>query len=73
VNTGSVGRPKDGDPRAGYALVVMDGEAVAVEFVRVEYDVERAMAGVLASDLPDDLAEYLRTGGATPETESAHA
>ena len=66
VNTGSVGRPKDGDPRAGYALVTIDGENVAVEFVRVAYDVERAMTGIRASDLPDDFAEYLRTGGVLP-------
>jgi hypothetical protein len=31
--------------------------------VRVEYDVERAMDGIRRSDLPDDFAEYLRTGG----------
>ncbi len=63
VNTGSVGRPKDGDWRAGYAVVVMDGESVAVEFARVEYDLERAMAAIRESDLPDDFAEYLETGG----------
>ncbi|MGH7447030.1 MAG: metallophosphoesterase family protein [Longimicrobiales bacterium] len=64
VNTGSVGRPKDGDPRAGYAVVEMTADGVAVEFVRVEYDVELAMSGIRSSDLPDELAEYLRTGGA---------
>jgi predicted phosphodiesterase len=63
VNTGSVGRPKDGDPRASYALVTMDGEGVSVEFVRVEYDVARAAAAIRASDLPDDFAAYLETGG----------
>jgi predicted phosphodiesterase len=73
VNTGSVGRPKDGDPRAGYALVTMDGESAGVEFVRVEYDVERAMEGVRASDLPDDFAEYLRTGGTLPESAGTEA
>jgi predicted phosphodiesterase len=66
ANTGSVGRPKDGDWRAGYALVTIDGEGASVEFVRVEYDLERAMAGIRASDLPDDFAEYLRTGGIEP-------
>ena len=66
VNTGSVGRPKDGDWRAGYALVTMTAEGVSVDFVRVEYDVERAMAGILASELPADFAEYLRTGGVLP-------
>lgn len=66
VNTGSVGRPKDGDPRAGYALVTMDATSVEVEMVRVTYDVERAAQGILASELPDEFAEILRTGGRTP-------
>jgi predicted phosphodiesterase len=66
VNTGSVGRPKDGDPRAGYALVTMDGANVDVEMVRIEYDVERAADGIMASDLPHDFAEILRTGGRAP-------
>ena len=63
VNTGSVGRPKDGDWRAGYVLLDVDGTASAVEFVRVEYDVEMAMEAIRASTLPHDFAEYLRTGG----------
>lgn len=63
LNTGSVGRPKDGDWRAGYVVLDMTDGAVAVDFIRVEYDVERAMEGIRRSDLPDDFAEYLRTGG----------
>ena len=63
VNTGSVGRPKDGDPRAGYVLLEVDGTDVHVQVIRVEYDVERTAAAILASELPDDFAEYLRTGG----------
>ena len=63
VNTGSVGRPKDGDWRAGYVLLDLVGGQVSVEFVRVEYELERAMQGIRESDLPDDFAEYLRTGG----------
>jgi predicted phosphodiesterase len=63
VNTGSVGRPKDGDWRAGYVVVSMDGGAVEVELARVEYDLARAAAGIRASSLPDDFAEYLETGG----------
>ena len=62
VNTGSVGRPKDGDWRAGYALLDMH-TAPRVEFVRVEYDIDEAVRAILASDLPADFAEYLRTGG----------
>lgn len=63
VNTGSVGRPKDGDWRAGYAVVAMDGERVGVDVVRVEYDLARAAEAVRSSELPDDFAAYLETGG----------
>ena len=63
VNTGSVGRPKDGDWRAGYILLGVTPDAVDVEFVRVEYDVERAARAIVASTLPDDFANHLRTGG----------
>jgi predicted phosphodiesterase len=63
VNAGSVGRPKDGDPRAAYALVEIGAGPLRAEFVRVEYDVARAAEAVRASELPDDLAEFLRTGG----------
>ncbi|PAP75879.1 metallophosphoesterase family protein [Rubrivirga marina] len=67
VNTGSVGKPKDGDPRAGYVLLTLDPERptsdpgyCAVEFVRVAYDVERAAQAVEASPLPDAFARMLR-------------
>jgi predicted phosphodiesterase len=63
LNTGSVGRPKDGDWRAGYVLLEAGSGEIGVENVRVEYDVERAMRGIRESELPDDFAEYLRTGG----------
>jgi predicted phosphodiesterase len=63
VNTGSVGRPKDGDWRAGYALVELEPDALRVEFVRVPYEVTRTAAAIRASELPDEFAEYLETGG----------
>lgn len=63
VNTGSVGRPKDGDSRAGYVLLDVGDGAVTAEFVRVSYDVETAARGIIASTLPDDFADFLRTGG----------
>ena len=63
VNTGSVGRPKDGDWRAGYVLLDVDASEPRPEVVRVEYDLERAMRGIRESELPDEFAEYLRTGG----------
>ena len=67
VNTGSVGKPKDGDPRACYVLLTVDPERpksdpdyCSVEFVRVAYDVEQAARAVEASPLPDAFAQMLR-------------
>ena len=62
LNTGSVGRPKDGDWRAGYVLLDVDDHGAQVEFVRVEYDLRTAMKGICESDLPHEFAEYLQTG-----------
>ncbi len=58
VNAGSVGRPKDGDARAGY-VILDSGE---VEFRRVVYDVETAADAIRASDLPDYYADELLAG-----------
>ena len=66
LNTGSVGKPKDGDWRAGYVLVEVQEEIKAVEFVRIEYDIERAVEGIHESDLADEFADQLRAGG-TPK------
>ena len=63
VNTGSVGRPKDGDWRAAYVLLALTGGQVEVEIARVEYDVEAAARAILASELPEEFADYLRCGG----------
>jgi diadenosine tetraphosphatase ApaH/serine/threonine PP2A family protein phosphatase len=63
VNTGSVGRPKDGDWRAGYVILDVDKSSVSVEVVRVEYDLDIAMQAIRASDLPDEFADYLAAGG----------
>ncbi len=63
VNTGSVGKPKDGDPRAGWVLLDVTAENVTVEIVRVDYDVEEVARAILVSELPDEFAEQLRTGG----------
>jgi predicted phosphodiesterase len=60
VNPGSVGQPRDGDPRAAYALY--SPEERAVEFRRVAYDVERAAAKIRAAGLPDFLAARLHEG-----------
>jgi diadenosine tetraphosphatase ApaH/serine/threonine PP2A family protein phosphatase len=73
VNTGSVGRPKDGDWRAGYVLLDAAADGIRLQFVRVEYDVERAMRAICESDLPHDFAEYLRTGGQPTPTSAGNA
>jgi Calcineurin-like phosphoesterase superfamily domain len=60
ANSGSVGATWDGDPRASYLLV----DHAHAEVVRVEYDVEREVAGLLASDYPGvaRIAESRRRG-----------
>ena len=63
VNTGSVGRPKDGDWRAGYATVDFRAAEIIVEHPRVEYDLERATRAIRESELPDAFATILETGG----------
>ncbi|MBN8691302.1 MAG: metallophosphoesterase family protein [Armatimonadetes bacterium] len=63
INTGSVGRPKDGDPRAGYAVISFDRDSLSVEQVRVEYDVEIAAGRLVEAGLPEYFADYLRFAG----------
>ena len=63
VNTGSVGRPKDGDPRAGWVEITFEATQVDVAFHRVSYDLTRATSAIRSSTLPDPFAVYLETGG----------
>ena len=60
VNAGSVGKPKDGDPRACVTLIEITTERVNVEFLRVPYDVEKAAQAIVASGLPEYFAEKLK-------------
>jgi putative phosphoesterase len=60
INTGSVGRPDDGDPRATYAI--MTTEPLQVEHVKVEYDVESTVEAVRAKRLPEEFAQMLIQG-----------
>ena len=63
INIGSVGKPKDGDWRGCYAvLTIDDGKPLKVEFVRFEYDVEKAAKAVEDSPLPNEYADMLRKG-----------
>ncbi|GAB4449799.1 MAG: metallophosphoesterase family protein [Anaerolineae bacterium] len=62
VNAGSVGKPKDGDPRAGYVVLQASGRELEVNFMRVAYDIERAAQAIEASTMPHEYAQMLRTG-----------
>jgi len=63
INTGSVGRPKDGNPRAGYCVLTIAESSVTSEQIRVDYDVEAASDRLIKAGLPTYFADYLRTGG----------
>jgi diadenosine tetraphosphatase ApaH/serine/threonine PP2A family protein phosphatase len=60
LNPGSVGQPRDGDPRA--AWLELDTEGWAARYHRVPYDVEGAAAAIRSAGLPDVLAERLEVG-----------
>jgi len=60
LNPGSVGQPRDGDPRAAWLL--LDLEAWTAEWRRVPYDIAGAQAAILSAGLPESLAERLEYG-----------
>lgn len=69
INTGSAGKPKDGDPRGGYVILGIDPgssirnkDTVKVDFLRFEYDVEKAARAIEESPLPNEYADMLRKG-----------
>ncbi len=60
VNVGSVGQPRDGDPRAAYCL--FDAEAQSLEIRRVPYEIARAQEKIVRNGLPRFLADRLSVG-----------
>lgn len=60
INVGSVGQPRDGDPRAAFGM--FDTETMAYELVRVHYDLARTQARIAARGLPSSLGERLSRG-----------
>lgn len=69
INIGSIGKPKDGDPRGGYVLLtfnhdsdVTNKDSFKTEFIRFEYDIEKAANAIENSPLPNAYAESLRKG-----------
>lgn len=69
INIGSVGKPKDGNPKGGYVLITIDEnvspysiDSLKVEFIRFDYDIELAARAIEESILPDAYADMLRRG-----------
>ena len=60
LNPGSVGQPRDGDPRAAWLLLDLDG--MTASYMRTDYDIAGAAAAIRAARLPDSLAERLEYG-----------
>jgi diadenosine tetraphosphatase ApaH/serine/threonine PP2A family protein phosphatase len=60
INPGSVGQPRDGDPRA--AWLELDTDAWEVTYHRTEYEIDRAADAITASELPEHLAKRLYVG-----------
>jgi diadenosine tetraphosphatase ApaH/serine/threonine PP2A family protein phosphatase len=60
ANVGSVGQPRDGDPRAAYGVI--DTDTFEIELCRVPYDVEGAQAAIRKAGLPEWLAARLARG-----------
>jgi len=60
INPGSVGQPRDGDPRAAYLILDLDGRTAA--WRRVDYDIAAAQKAIVDADLPRSLAIRLADG-----------
>jgi len=69
INIGSVGKPKDGNPKGGYVILTISDQSnisnagsIKSELIRFDYDIEKAAKAVEDSPLPNDYAESLRKG-----------
>ncbi len=62
LNPGSVGQPRDGDPRASFAILKINNGEIEVSIQRVEYDIDRACEGINKLNLPKFLCSRLYKG-----------
>lgn len=62
INAGSVGKPKDGDPRACLTVIEIVPTTLTVDFIRMAYNVENVAAAIIRSGLPTYFAERLKEG-----------
>jgi putative phosphoesterase len=62
INTGSVGRPDDGDPRLAYAVLGLESGQLRVRHYRLDYDIDRAVSAIRQYNLPEAFAQMLIQG-----------
>ena len=62
LNPGSVGQPRDGDPRASYAIIAGEGDQLTFELRRIPYDIAVTQARMRTLGLPASLVERLAIG-----------
>jgi putative phosphoesterase len=60
INAGSVGKPKDGDPRACVTIIEITSGVTTADFLRVAYDVEKVAQAIISSGIPPYFAEKLK-------------
>ncbi len=53
INPGSVGKPKDGDPRAGYCVLTVKKGNITIDHYRIEYETEKALDAMREAQLPE--------------------
>lgn len=62
INTGSVGRSREGSPLASYLILNIDDDAIIPEIVKLPYPVEEVIKAIEASPIPNFYAEFLKRG-----------
>jgi len=62
INTGTVGRPDDGDPRACYAMLDLKPKKLEVTYHRLPYDIKRTVEAIRKNSLPEDFARMILEG-----------
>lgn len=72
INTGSVGRPDDGDPRACYAVLRLSPRQVLVRHFRVEYNLQAAVEAIRRHRLPENFARMILSGRSLEYIQKSH-
>lgn len=62
LNPGSVGQPRDGNPKASYAIAEINTSKISAEIIRLDYDIKKTCKALLETNLPEYLCERLISG-----------